>query len=128
VSRLFAATCSALLFAPAAGAVGMESGFQTPSRNIACEADQNPNGQRVLHCVLFSSSGVRGQKTWSMKLTGRANVRYVVANIATATPVLRYGRRWRWHGIVCTSRPAGLTCRNRAGHGWFLSRERQRIF
>ena len=106
----------------------MESGFRTPSRNIACEADVNPNGQRVLHCVVFSASGSRGQKTWSMKLTGRANVRYVVANIATATPILRYGKRWRWHGIVCTSRPAGLTCRNRSGHGWFLSRARKRIF
>ena len=106
----------------------MESGFQTPSGNIACEADQNPNGKRVLHCVLFSASGVRGQKTWSMRLTGRANVRFVVANIATEVPVLRYGRRWRWHGIVCTSRRVGLTCRNRSRHGWFLSRERQRIF
>ena len=63
-----------------------------------------------------------------MKLVGRANVRYVVANIATATAILRYGKRWRWHGIVCTSRLAGLTCRNRSGHGWFLSRQRQRIF
>ena len=106
----------------------MEFGFQTPSHNIACEADQNLGGKRVLHCVLFSASGTRGQKTWSMRLTGRATVRYVIANIATEVPVLRYGRRWRWHGIVCASRRNGLTCSNRSGHGWFLSRERQRIF
>jgi hypothetical protein len=106
----------------------MESGFQTPSHNIVCEADQNPNGSHELHCVLFSASGIRGQKTWSMKPTGRANVRNVVANIATEVPVLRYGRTWRWRGIACTSRRAGLTCRNRSGHGFFLSRARQRIF
>ena len=106
----------------------MEAGFQTPSHNIVCEADQNPNGARVLHCVVFSESGIRGQKTWSMKLTGRANVRFAVANIATEVPVLRYGRSWRWHGIRCTSRRAGLTCRNLSGHGWFLSRQVQRIF
>jgi len=48
-NRRFAAISSlalALVLPPAAGAVGMESGFQTPSRNIACEADLNPNGER----------------------------------------------------------------------------------
>jgi hypothetical protein len=132
VNRLSAATCSGVLaanlLAPAAGAVGMESGFVTPSGNIACEADLNPNGTRALHCVLFSASGTRGQKTWSMRTTGRAIVRYVQANVATETPILRYGKTWRWHRITCTSRTAGLTCRNVSGHGWFLSRQRQRIF
>jgi len=133
VNRLYAAISSGVLvatlaFAPVASAVGMESGFTTPSGNIACEADLNENGTRALHCVLFSASGTRGEKTWSMRPRGRAIVRYVQANVATETPTLRYGKTWRWHGITCTSRKSGLTCRNTAGHGWFLSRQRQRIF
>jgi Family of unknown function (DUF6636) len=43
-------------------------------------------------------------------------------------PVLRYGRTWRGGGISCASARTGLTCRNRSGHGFFLSRERWRMF
>jgi hypothetical protein len=125
---LLAAGGAALVFAGAADAAGMESGFQTPSHNIACEADTTAAGNHVLHCVVFSASGSRGQKTWSMGVTGRTRIAFVMANIATEVPVLRYGRTWRWRGVECTSRRMGLTCRNRSGHGWFLSRSRQRIF
>src|SRR5690348_17291368 len=37
-------------------------------------------------------------------------------------PVLRFGRSRRLFGYRCTSRRTGLTCRNRAGHGWWLGR------
>ncbi|MGZ8739995.1 MAG: DUF6636 domain-containing protein [Gaiellaceae bacterium] len=43
-------------------------------------------------------------------------------------PVLRYGRSWTWHGIRCTSRRTGLTCKNPSGHGFVLSRQLQRVF
>jgi hypothetical protein len=36
--------------------------------------------------------------------------------------VLRFGERWRKSGFRCTSRRSGLTCRNRAGNGWWLGR------
>ena len=42
--------------------------------------------------------------------------------------VLRYGSTWRQGPFSCTSRTAGLTCRNAAGHGWFMSRQRWRRF
>jgi hypothetical protein len=38
--------------------------------------------------------------------------------------VLRFGQAYRAWGYVCVSRRAGLTCKNRAGHGWWLGRER----
>lgn len=45
------------------------------------------------------------------------------------TPVtLRYGRIWRFRAFTCVSRRTGLTCRNRAGHGLFFSRESYRVF
>jgi hypothetical protein len=42
--------------------------------------------------------------------------------------VLGYGRTWRVGGIRCASAPSGLTCRNKTGRGFFLSRERWRTF
>jgi hypothetical protein len=35
---------------------------------------------------------------------------------------------WTWHGIRCTSRRTGLTCKNQSGHGFVLSRQSQRVF
>jgi hypothetical protein len=43
-------------------------------------------------------------------------------------PVLAYGRAWRGGGIACLSARTGLTCTTRGGHGFFLSRERWRVF
>jgi hypothetical protein len=43
-------------------------------------------------------------------------------------PILGYGRTWRRGGFACASRRTGVTCRNRAGHGFVLARERWRSF
>ena len=107
--------------------------FHTPSGNIACELDEHAavgpfKGQRTLFCVVFSASGTRGQRTWLMRPTGRARVTWVVGNIATEVPVLAYGRSWSSEGFRCRSRRSGLTCRNQSGHGFFLSKQAQRIF
>jgi hypothetical protein len=42
--------------------------------------------------------------------------------------VLAYGKTWRRAGISCRSAFTGMTCRNRSGHGFFLSRARWRRF
>jgi hypothetical protein len=38
--------------------------------------------------------------------------------------VVGYGKTWHAGGFTCTVRRSGVTCRNRAGHGWLLSRQR----
>ena len=38
-------------------------------------------------------------------------------------PILRYGHMWRRGAFVCASRLTGVTCPNRAGHGFVLARE-----
>ena len=48
---------------------------------------------------------------------------YVGSGIAK---VLGYGKTWSGGGIRCTSAETGLTCRNKSGHGFFLSREHWR--
>jgi hypothetical protein len=35
---------------------------------------------------------------------------------------LPYGKTWRQGVFICTSRVAGVTCRNPKGHGLFVSR------
>jgi uncharacterized protein DUF6636 len=34
-----------------------------------------------------------------------------------------YGGKWSRGGFTCLSRKAGLRCRNRSGHGFFLSKQ-----
>jgi hypothetical protein len=44
-------------------------------------------------------------------------------------PVLAYGKSRKFGTkMTCTSRRTGLTCRNTRDHGFFLSRERIRVF
>ena len=41
---------------------------------------------------------------------------------------LPYGRTWRHGAFSCASRVTGVTCRNRAGHGLFVSRQSWRAW
>ena len=108
----------------------VQTGFLTPSGNIACNAGHPPGSSRaLLTCTVFSAaSPTRGQKLWSMRPTGRVSVGFLKSNAATDFPTLRYGRSWSWLGIRCTSRRSGLTCKNQSGRGFFLSRQSQRVF
>jgi hypothetical protein len=108
----------------------VQGGFLTPSGNIACNVGRlgpAASSPRGIACSVYSESDKRGIKTWWMRVTGRAQAAHVQANAATDFPKLAYGRTYAWHGIRCTSARTGLTCRNLSGHGFFLSRQRQRI-
>ena len=110
--------------------------FHTPSGNIVCAAGplirtdgSLVRGRHGLLCVVFSASDSRGQKTWYMLPSGRAGVAFVQGNIRSeGLAFLGYGRSWARYGFRCESMRSGLTCRNPAGHGFFLSRETQRLF
>ncbi len=58
-----------------------------------------------------------------MEPTGRA--RQVCASDTVIDPngqKLAYGSTWRRGGFTCSSLKVGLQCKNRSGHGFFLSR------
>ena|ERR1700736_2027405 len=106
----------------------VQTGFLTPSGNIACNAGTN-HGQKLLACTVFTKQRPdRGNRVWAMFVRGRAQTGFVVGDPATDFPKLAYGRTWSWHGFSCKSERSGLTCRNRSGHGFFLSRASQRVF
>jgi hypothetical protein len=52
----------------------------------------------------------------------------LLPQIDAAAKVLAYGTTIRVGGISCASATTGLTCRNHSRHGFFLSRERWRMF
>jgi hypothetical protein len=96
---------------------GIKSGLKPPPRPIHCDAG-DPNDKRV-----------------SLRDTGRAapvlcagDPGPLLPQIDAAAKVLAYGSAVHIGGISCISATAGLSCRNRSGHGFFLSRERWRMF
>jgi uncharacterized protein DUF6636 len=121
------------LMLPGANFPGLlvQGGFMTPSGNIACNVGKlgpGTHGPLALACAMYSKSTSAGIGTWWMRTSGPAFSGYVQANAATDYPKLAYGRSYSWRGIRCASAATGLTCRNRSGHGFFLSRGRQRAF
>jgi uncharacterized protein DUF6636 len=122
---LLLAGAALLAVAPAASASFVH--FRTPSGNIGCIGDATS-----LRCDIRSTTvplppRPRGcdldyGDAFAMTPRGRAR-RICHGDTALAgRSVLAYGRARRIGPFRCVSRTAGLTCRNRAGHGWFLSR------
>ena len=116
-----------LATAPAAPAALVS--FQTPSRNIGCIGDAT-----YLRCDVRTTTAPIPPRPRSCDLdwgdafgmAPRSRSRRICHGDTAlgAGPVLRYGRSRRIGPFRCVSQTAGLTCRNRAGHGWFLSRQR----
>jgi hypothetical protein len=116
--------------------------FETPSGNIACAwfADFDTPAKTYLRCEIGSLLRPLPKRPascdvdWGYGLTlgnrGRAAVLCAGDTIRRAgrRAVLAYGTTWRKRGFTCRSESVGLTCRNTAGHGFFLSRERWRRF
>jgi hypothetical protein len=108
--------------------------FRTPSANIGCAFSSEPElGGPYLRCDILSGlkpapprpKGCHVDWTFGYQMhpTGRAHT--VCAGdtaVNRRAKVIPYGGRWVRGGFTCLSRKAGLRCRNRSGHGFFLSR------
>jgi hypothetical protein len=139
----------AIYAAPVGAATHRASGsgyFKTPSGNIVCfwvaGRDADPplvvcgikSKLRPAPPRRFCAEGGYAGDRVVLLATGRAEVPPCAGDpgpflgLQVGARVLGYGKTWRGSGIRCTSATAGLTCRNRSGHGFFLSRERWRTF
>jgi hypothetical protein len=131
-----AALLSALVLAvPSASAGAKLVMFSSPSHNIGCAVDQG-----FARCDVRSrtwkppAKPKRCMLDWGQGLlvgaTGRGQ--FVCAGDTTLDPsgaVLPYGRSRGVGRFSCTSRIAGMTCRNaRSGHGFTISRTGYRRF
>jgi hypothetical protein len=66
---------------------------------------------------------------FSLAVTGKAGVICAGDTIRNSeAPVLAYGESVTQKGITCDSAETGVTCRNEQGHGFFLSKAKQKLF
>ena len=101
--------------------------FRTPDKAAYCGLTEN-EGPPYLICWTPNDGF-----TVYMSASGRTHKRYDPHNRGWFDPapgqVLGFGQSWHWHSYSCQSARSGLTCRNRAAHGWWLGRFRgYRIF
>jgi hypothetical protein len=121
-AALFAVPATMLRVSPVKAAIGE---FHTPSGNIGCVSDGG-----YLRCDIL-------QKFWKsparpaschMRKTGAVGWTCHGDTALHAGSALAYGKTWYYGAFTCTSQITGLTCRNRSGHGFFLSKQSYRVF
>jgi hypothetical protein len=115
----------ALLALPAAADARTRK-FRTPSGNIPCLYSSSGGPGPFLRCDVLSLNDVG----FRVDRTRRARrIRVTDSVFDRRAPVLRYGRSLVLGPFRCTSRRTGLTCNSTvSGHGFRLSRERQRVY
>ena len=119
----------------------ISAGFKTPSNNIYCLFSESSEGYpssvrcdikisyaptppRPADCDLEWSNAYGiydGARSGQVMCHGDTT-------IDNSLPTLTYGTQWRRGRISCRSETIGLTCINDMGHGFFVSRDTQRLF
>jgi hypothetical protein len=138
-----AALVAVILFAQAGAAQGQPAdrptGFRSPSGNIHCQAFKLDDGAS-LRCDIRAMSNRPPPRPKNCDLEyGQAfevtDKRVVAQRIChgdsvmdSSLPPLGYGATWQRYGFTCKSEPAGVTCSHATGHGFELSRGKQRVF
>jgi hypothetical protein len=120
--------------------------FKTPSHNVVCEYAYGVSGrQPSVVCSIRSGlkpapphidcrgAGDYTDHIVALKATGRATEPSCAGDpgplvFEASARVLHYGDVWSHAGLRCNSELKGLTCTNRSGHGFVLSRAHSRRF
>ena len=116
-------------------------GFQTPSGNIYCNGHVSGGGG--ISCTIVERSGALAAAkpsscngVWghdfSLSATGKATLSCETwpghPQRVDYTDIAPYGEHGIFGDIRCDSKKTGFTCRNKSGHGFFLSRRKQETF
>ena len=113
-------------------------GFMTPSGNIFCNGHVSGGGG--IACTIVSRNGPPAMpkpascnQVWghefSVDGSGRATMLCDTRpSRVDYSDIANYGVSAKFGDITCTSKRTGFTCRNKDGHGFFLSRRKQEIF
>jgi hypothetical protein len=109
--------------------------FRTPSSNIGCLFNADPGfGGTYLRCDILSGLKPAPKRPRGCTLDWKYGYRLRTSGPALTVcagdttvdkraKALPYGRKWSRGGFTCLSRKVGLRCRNRSGHGFFLSKQ-----
>jgi hypothetical protein len=112
-------------------------GFMTPSGNIFCNGAVE---RSAISCTIVermdpparprpASCTATWGHTFNLSATGEAELACTDApSRVNYTDIAIYGATGEFGDITCQSESTGLTCRNREGRGFFLSRSRQSAF
>lgn len=112
--------------------------FKTPSEKIACgyASVAGHYSESILRCDIRTGLKPKVKRprgchydfgsTLELGPTGKARIGCVSDAIGTVKKVLGYGKTWHGGPFTCKSARTGLTCKNKSGHGFFLSQQRWR--
>ena len=120
-------------------------GFRSPSGNIKCLYVPNPPA--FMYCTIATADYAKKLIAycaqpkigvdWAGFTLGKASKGSVecaggtLYEPSTQHPsyvTVAYGKTWRRSVFTCWSRMTGVTCKNRSGHGLFVSRQSWRTF
>ncbi len=113
--------------------------FRSPTGNIHCLMPEREGDWQGVRCDILEAEisyplrPADCELDWghAFEVPGQGSAGLACAGDTVATPdspVLDYGRQITHAGVTCTSEKTGMTCVNRDGHGFSLSRARQRLF
>jgi hypothetical protein len=115
-------------------------GFRSPTTNIRCFVVNE------LYCYIGRSDYARTLQARCMNSEGldwhgfvlrpsakgkvycTSNSPYDMGKQRPSNRILPYGKSFHRDSFTCTSRVTGITCRNRNGHGLFVSRQAWRAW
>jgi len=144
-SLLILTAVSILVAAVSAAHASTLPGFHSPTGNIKCLYVPGSGGPSTLLCTIGRADYAKTLQDRCMAPNGAGvdwhgftlgpNRKGMVSCsggiLYTGRPSyvnLPYGKTWRRGVFTCTSRFAGVTCRNRTGHGLFISRQSWRAW
>ncbi|HST25076.1 MAG TPA: DUF6636 domain-containing protein [Gaiellaceae bacterium] len=136
---ILAVLTAAVLAAGASGATQGSGYFKTPSGKIVCGWATGGTPSAIVFCGELPTlhppipkSGTACQhldyvgNRIDLSVTGKPELLPCVGDAGPFgdpghTVFLHYGKTWSAGGISCKEATSGLTCRNRSGHGFFIS-------
>ena len=128
---------SVLTLAATAHAQSGPAGFQSPSKNIACQYFDDDK-QNILRCdIAAMETKPRRPADCELDYGGafEMNDKGPAARIChgdtmmdNSLPVLAYGEVWQRSGFTCKSELSGITCSNADRRGFSLARAKQEVF
>jgi hypothetical protein len=110
-----------------AGADGSLVSFQTPSKRIGCLYSHLSGEKATLRCDVVDVVRPKAKpKSCELDYGSAFGLGHTVLD--PKAKVLAYGRTRTLGPFRCLSRASGLRCATAAGHGFEVSRTRQRVF
>ena len=136
--RTFLHATLGLLLATSAAVAADYITFQSPTGNIQCGLYKDGAGATV-RCDMsqltpsYTKAPAGCEFDWGSSFALNSTGKGILACVSDPaggpdSPVLGYGQAVSMGGISCVSAKTGMTCTNAAGHGFAISKAKQRLY